>query len=164
VESLWHFVVRDKYLKNSSLIDWLRKPEHKVGSVSRIWASLLRTLPIILNWITWIPGSGTLIKIGCDIILGLGLRSILSNDLRLFLNSNQITLLAHASKTQNHSFCTDRWKSSENLGLADPLASEWTNFTKALNGEGITLAATNKDVLIWAGGDRSGAFTCQKLL
>lgn len=89
----------------------------------------------------------------------MGIRSTLSNDLRLTLNSKRITLLSHASKTQDQLNCTDRWKSSADLGLADVLATEWSNFIKALCGEGITLSAFNKDELKWAGGDRSGAFT-----
>jgi hypothetical protein len=72
VESLWHFVVRDKYLKNSSTYPMAKKTSHKDGSASRIWSSLLRTLPIILHWITWLPGSGNHIKIGCDRILRYG--------------------------------------------------------------------------------------------
>jgi ribonuclease HI len=45
----------------------------------------------------------------------------------------------------------------------DSLASEWTDYLSALNGEGITLADNNKDILIWAGGDQSGAFTVKNV-
>jgi hypothetical protein len=123
VESLWNYVVRDKYLKKSSLIDWLRRPVHKDVSASRIWASLLRALPIILHWITWLSGSGIHIKIGCDRILGMGIRSILRNELWWTLNSKRITLLSHASKPRDQLNCTDRWKSNVELGLADALAT-----------------------------------------
>jgi len=51
-ESIWHNVVRDKYLHSSSLSSWLRRPNQNSSSASRIWKSLLRALPIIIHWIT----------------------------------------------------------------------------------------------------------------
>jgi hypothetical protein len=101
VESLWHDVIRDKYLHNASLIVWLRKTNLRVSPISRIWASLLCTIPIILNWISWIPRSGTYIKIGCDVIIGLGSRSFLSKDLRSLLSNIRITHLAHTTLAHN---------------------------------------------------------------
>jgi hypothetical protein len=46
-ESIWHQVIRDKYLLNSTLINWFRMPCHKYNSDSRIWLSLTHMLPII---------------------------------------------------------------------------------------------------------------------
>lgn len=79
-DSIWHRVVLDKYLQNTTLVNWLRKPTHFISSTSRVWSSLVRTIPIILHWLSWRPGAGHLIMIGRDRILGLGERSILLND------------------------------------------------------------------------------------
>lgn len=157
-ESLWHSVIRDKYLQNTSIINWLTRPNHKYNSTSRVWVSLLHSLPIILHWITWCPGTGNQIKIGCDRILGMGIRSILSTELLTTLNSKHVTFLSQASKAQEHYNSTERWRSSDELGLMDAQATKWSNYIKYLCGEGITLFANTKDELKWAGGDRSGEF------
>jgi hypothetical protein len=62
----------EKYLQNSMLINWLRMPTHCFNSASRTWTSLTRTIPIITHWLSWRPGSGHLISIGRDQILGIG--------------------------------------------------------------------------------------------
>jgi hypothetical protein len=71
-ESIWHQVIRDKYLHNSTLINWIRRPSHNCNSTSRIWSSLIRSIPIINHWLSWCPGAGHLISIGRDRILGIG--------------------------------------------------------------------------------------------
>jgi hypothetical protein len=65
----------------------------------------------------------------------MGIRSFLSNDLLTELNNKQVTFLSQASKTQKHYNSTERWRSSDELGLLGAQASEWTNFIKELCGE-----------------------------
>jgi hypothetical protein len=48
--SIWQQVIFDKYLHNSSIIDWIRHHSHKQVSASKFWTSLRRTLPIINHW------------------------------------------------------------------------------------------------------------------
>jgi hypothetical protein len=129
-KSLWHSVIRDKYLHSSSLSNWLRRPLHCTSAASRIWLSLLRALPVILHWITWNPGNETLIKIGCDRILGMGTKSFLSEELLTALSLNQITYLSQASKAAHVPlYNQDRWISSIELGLGGDLATEWSSYT-----------------------------------
>jgi len=84
-ESIWNQVLMDKYLQNSTLINWLRFPSHIFNSTSRIWSNLTRTIPIINHWLNWRPGVGHLITIGRDQILSISYRS--------FLHEETITLL-----------------------------------------------------------------------
>jgi hypothetical protein len=58
-ESIWHRVILDKYLQNATLFNWLRKQSHFIKSASRIWSSLIRTIPIILHWLSWQLGGWT---------------------------------------------------------------------------------------------------------
>jgi hypothetical protein len=87
----------DKYLHNTSLLNWLRRPTHNFHSVSRMWASLLRSLPVIIQWISWNPGDGHLIAIGKDKILGIDDLSLLNSELISFLNTKQVHTLSQAA-------------------------------------------------------------------
>jgi len=46
-----------------------------------MWKHLLKLLPVLLHWITWLPGSGSAIEIGRDNILGMGKKAPLSTQL-----------------------------------------------------------------------------------
>jgi len=86
-QSIWHQVMFDKYLHNTTLFNWLRQPTHNLLAVSRMWASLVCSLPIINHWISWNLGAGHHISIGRDKILGMGDVSLLSLELVEILNS-----------------------------------------------------------------------------
>jgi hypothetical protein len=62
----------DKYINSTSLVNWLRQPQHNRRVVSRLWSSLLRSLSFILQWLCWKPGDENHITLGRDAILGLG--------------------------------------------------------------------------------------------
>jgi hypothetical protein len=100
-DSIWHRVVFGKYIQNQSLVNWLRKPSHLISSASRIWSSLLHTLPIIQHWLCWRPGAGFQIEIGRDKILGLGESSFLRNETIKHLNHNRVFVLAQVSVAKN---------------------------------------------------------------
>jgi hypothetical protein len=123
-ESIWHQVVMDKYLHNSTLIIWIRKPSHTLTSVSRVWSSLIRTLPVINHWLSWRPGAGHLITIGRDRILGIGDKYFLSEELITLLNRKQVTTLAQASKFQDPVTFAEVWRSDEDLEITGIHATE----------------------------------------
>jgi hypothetical protein len=102
----------DKYLQNSTLINWLRFPSHIFNSASRIWSSLTRTIPIINHWLSWRPGAGHLITIGRDRILGIGDRSFLHEETITLLNKKQVTVLAQASVARDPVTSAEVWKST----------------------------------------------------
>jgi hypothetical protein len=71
-QGIWHKVLRDKYLKNSTVINWYRLASQKVSATSRMWNSLVQTVHVIIHWLSWSPGKGHYINLGRDQILGLG--------------------------------------------------------------------------------------------
>jgi hypothetical protein len=89
--SIWQKVIRGKYLHNATLLNWIRQPSHHCTSTSRIWTSLTRALLVINHWLSWCPGAGYQIVVGRDRILGMGDRSILSDELLNVLKENNIT-------------------------------------------------------------------------
>jgi hypothetical protein len=58
----------------------------------------LNTLPLIVHWLAWKPGSGDSIIVGKDELLGLGKDSILSVDLISCLNNKNVYFLYQASR------------------------------------------------------------------
>jgi hypothetical protein len=61
------------------------------------WKHILKSLPIIAQWLSWSPGSGQSINIGKDMILGLGPSALLSPMLITELSQRNINLLYQAS-------------------------------------------------------------------
>jgi hypothetical protein len=135
--SIWQQIIRDKYLKNVSLINWIRRPSHLSNSASKIWSCLTRALPSIIHWLSWCPGTGQQIIVGRDRILGIGDASFLSEDLLYRLNQKHITTLAHASLRRDPLTLAEVWRSSSELEISGDLGKEWDFFTQALSGAGI---------------------------
>jgi hypothetical protein len=123
---------------------------------------MTRNLGVILHWLRWSPGSGTLIRVGRDKICGMENSSLLSDALCLQLQHNHITHLAQASISDRRSQFPESWRSSESLNLCDQNGIEWSSFTLALREAGITLRNA-EDSLVWAGGDASGAISASNL-
>jgi hypothetical protein len=75
---IWHRVIKYKYLPHSTIKNWFRSPTFQQKSTSSIWGGLLKSVHLINHWLSWNPGSGQLIEIGEDRILGMGEKSFLS--------------------------------------------------------------------------------------
>jgi hypothetical protein len=71
-------VIKENYLHNTSYYKWIRHYSHQNPTASKIWTSLRRVLPIINNWLSWLPGSGSQVNLGRDNIMDLGDNAILS--------------------------------------------------------------------------------------
>jgi hypothetical protein len=95
-DGIWHKIIKDKYLQNSTIVNWLRSTSFKQNSASRIWNSLLKSVHLITHWLSWLLGSGHLISLGRDHILRLGVRSLISRDLIEHLWMENITFLSQA--------------------------------------------------------------------
>jgi hypothetical protein len=154
--SIWQKVIKEKYLHNATLINWIRQSSHQCTSASRIWTSLSRALPVINHWLSWYPGAGHLIVVGRDRILGMGDRSFLSDELITSLKEKNVSTLAQASTERNPITFAEVWRSSEELELLGAHAIEWNNYTMELSHAGITLQEGAEDKLLWNGGDSSG--------
>jgi len=78
---IWHDVIKDKYFPSSKVIKWLRSPTFSPIVVSKIWGGLLKSIHLITQWLSWIPGSGHLVAIDRDKIMGLEDTSFLTPEL-----------------------------------------------------------------------------------
>jgi ribonuclease HI len=160
--SIWNQLITDKYLDSKPLLHWLRLPTFQLQRASPFWKGLVASSQVILHWLRWRPGKGTDIKIGRDLILGLGERSLLSPPLRLHLQNLGITALNQVRSSTVAFPLPDAWKNCSELSLCDPLASEWTRYTTSLKSAGISLSA-DPDGLVWAGGDATGVISVKNI-
>jgi len=129
-DNVWHRVVMDKYLQNTTLDNWLRKPSHFIKSTSRIWSSLVHIIPLILHRISWRPGAGIHIFIGRDKILGLGERSFLQDETIVRFNQFQVYVLSQAVVERNPRMTSEVWRNNSDLGLTGALADDWKTLLK----------------------------------
>jgi hypothetical protein len=162
--SIWQKVIKEKYLHNTSFIKWIRHYSHQNPTASKIWTSLRRALPVINNWLSWLPGSGSQVNLGRDKIMDLGDNAILSEGILTTLKERGVTTLAQATTNSNLLTGIEQWKRSDDLGLRGAQAKEWELFTSGLSQAGITIQADVEDSLIWSGGDSSGKFIGKELL
>lgn len=93
--SIWNRLITAKYLGSRPLLNWLRKPMLLQNWASPFWRGLVASSKVILHWLRWKPGTGTQIRVGRDMILGLGDSSILSPSLCARLGSLNYSTLAH---------------------------------------------------------------------
>jgi hypothetical protein len=91
---LWKKVLKEKYLSHMSVQNWIRSATFKYHSTSKVWNSLLKVISLIINWLSWKPGSGHLIDLGMDRVLGIGEASILSDSLLNTLKQKGVYVLA----------------------------------------------------------------------
>jgi hypothetical protein len=77
-DRIWHKVIIDKYLPHTTIKNWFRSPTFHQKATSRIWNGLLKSVHLITHWLSWTLGSGQLIALGRDMILGMGDKSFLS--------------------------------------------------------------------------------------
>jgi len=78
---IWHRVLKGKYFPFNTISNWLRSTSFYYPTTSKIWSSLVKSVHLIMNWISWKPGSGIDVNLGRDIILGLGPSSYISSQL-----------------------------------------------------------------------------------
>jgi hypothetical protein len=155
-------LIKEKYLGSCPLFDWIRKPTLFKSWASPYWKGMIASSPVILHWLQWKPGTGSNIRIGRDLIMGLGVHSLLSPEICEQLEDRGFSSLAHIKAPSNAISIIDDWIDSGSLSLFGLQAWEWNSFTSALKRSGITLSE-NPDCLVWAGGDSSGSITVKNL-
>jgi len=159
---IWHEVTKDKYLPSTTIINWLRLPTFNMTTVSKIWGDLLKSIHLIMQWLSWIPGLGHLVGLDRDKILGLDDRSILSPKLVSFLIHNKISFLSQARNLAEQVGPSTSWYRYGDLGLSGSLVVEWERYRMALIGVGASIHEGD-DTLMWTGGDHSGYLTAKNV-
>jgi hypothetical protein len=152
---IWHRVLKDKYLPNTTIKNWFRSHTFQQKATSRIWGGLMKSIHLITHWLSWNLGSGQLIALGKDKILGMGENYFLSINLISSLHCRNIFTLAQDMRHYDRQHSSSSWHNSNDLGFTGDLAIEWEHFRRALFDSGAYLQ-DSEDVLMWIGGDNSG--------
>jgi hypothetical protein len=129
---IWHRVLKDKYLPHTTIKNWFRSHTFQHKATSRIWGGLMKSVHLINHWLSWNPGSGQLIALGKDRILGMGENSFLSLNILSALHCQNIFTLAQAMRHYDRQHLSSTWLNSNDLGFTGDLAIEWEHFRKAL--------------------------------
>jgi hypothetical protein len=162
VPGIWNKLIKDKYLSHLSAHSWLRSATFTPQGGSQTWKHLLKSLPILLHWIVWLPGTGTAIEIGKDDILGMGAKALLSPRLLERLHFLGLHYLFHLKSPHSRNSLGKSWVTSSSLYLDRELSAEWNSYTYHLNEAGIHLLE-RPDTLIWTGGDKSGVISVRNI-
>jgi hypothetical protein len=147
---IWNRVIKDKYLPYESVHTWLRSASAGSTYGSQTWKNLINSLPLVLQWLAWNPGTGQSIVIGKDVILGMGKDSFLTKELVDRLNQKNVHLLYQASCDLLQGTLCSTWLDCTTLELEGDLALEWEKYRKLLISSGIHLQ-DRPDVLLWTG-------------
>ena len=81
-EGIWYQVLSTKYMKNLSVVSWIRNKKFSVNGVSVIWRGFISTLSWLGRGLSWHVGNGVSIRVGLDPIVGIGSPYALPCDLR----------------------------------------------------------------------------------
>jgi hypothetical protein len=127
---LWRKVIKDKYIPHYCIVIWLTSTTTIISSASQTWRNLLKSLHLITHWLGWRPGSGHLVQVGIDCIMGLGKASYLSRHLMYKLRRNHVIYLYQAIGVGRLGPPSAYWKSEEELGLVGILVEECEAFRK----------------------------------
>ena len=94
----------------------------------------LERIPKTLHWIgkgiLWQVGNGTYIRLGVDLVVGMGNSFILPGDLRAYLEDYGICTLAQARNTT--SFAADYWFTANELDLCGDWKYLWEIYIRGL--------------------------------
>ena len=126
----------------------------KKSSFSTIWSSMVKSLPIITNDLSWQMGREIQIHLGLDRICGIGDDFKLSWELVMELHCKNILLLNQIHLVPN----LNRWADSFILGLAGHFAEEWYLFISKLY-HGNIMLNDKPDKLVWSVNAREGLVT-----
>ena len=96
---LWHQVLINKYLKNISIVDWLRGKNFLSHGVFVIWRGFLQTLPWLGRDLAWQVGNSNNILLGIDPLVGASNSFSLPTGLLAYLEDLEINTLARAHNT-----------------------------------------------------------------
>ena len=67
---LWNEIVKEKYLINKTVIDWIRNTNKKGSNASSIRRGLINYFPSMGNSLAWKIGNTNQVKIGEDSFIG----------------------------------------------------------------------------------------------
>ena len=93
-DSLWHRVLTAKYLKQGSMVSWLRGKKFSTRDVSAIWRGFIQTIPWMGRHLAWQVGNGNYILIDIDPVIGTSTSDLFPDGLRSYLEDVDIKTLA----------------------------------------------------------------------
>lgn len=132
-------MLKIKYLKKRSLVDWFRLESHSIHNTSVIWNGFLWVIGWICKSLCWKVGSGKAVLIGIDPVAGMGDSFTLSQPLVSYLQDYGIMTLDQAYIHQTDGALELQWLSAVELDLGGCWRIEWNAYISFLIYLGIML-------------------------
>jgi len=155
-DTIWNRILVDKYLRNLSIFEWFRSLPHRKHNISTIWRGFVDVAQEIGSHIAWQIGSGALVKVGIDPVVGGGQNEFLPDGLFFFFHERGYSSLDHFGIKA--SVRSRYWLSPEYFQMAASYRQDWRNYVTLLNRLGVTLGQ-EVDRIAWTFNQSDGRVT-----
>jgi len=117
--SLWSRVIKQKYLAEESIEDWMRNPRKTHMGGSMMWKAVVIAFPLIESKLAWNVGNGQKLLIGRDPWMGCTQNHTLPDDVIEALRRRGIVSLCQLAVPRPDGVWHQSWRRADSLGLAD---------------------------------------------
>ena len=112
-------VTMQKYNEHLSFEDWIRLPlKYIFGTSNFQWSkALIKSFPLVGNWLAWIVGNGARVRIEGDPWVGCASHHTILEELTNSLKKQGIYHLEDVADIELSLICHEGWKKVDSLGL-----------------------------------------------
>lgn len=139
---------------------WIRNPKLSSWNFSPMWWGFMKIFHCFKNDLIWQVGTGELICVGIDPIIGMEDHYTLPSSITRYLQILGLSTLNKIYLCRNGVEDSTKWMSASDLGLSGYLARAWDAYILNLNSVGVRLNQ-DLDQLVWGGNPASGFVTAK---
>lgn len=158
-KTLWSSLIQCKYIK-MDVFCWIRNPKLSSWNFSPMWWGFMKIFHCFKNDLIWQVGTGELICVGIDPIIGMEDHYTLPSSITRYLQILGLSTLNKIYLCRNGVEDSTKWMSASDLGLSGYLARAWDAYILNLNSVGVRLNQ-DLDQLVWGGNPASGFVTAK---
>lgn len=152
---IWKRIINDKYLKNQSLVTWIKDGAGVPGAISYIWRRKMKIKHWLLGNLKWHIGSIFGVDTGLDPIYGFVGEHTLPFPLIQHLHNLGIYYINQLQVPTSPFILHPMWPGLWDLGLFGTLAMAWDIYVYNLNRTAIFLSDC-EDIYSWDGNTLPG--------
>jgi len=146
--SLWTRVIKQKYLPEENIEDWVRNPRKSHQGGSLIWKAVIKSFHLIENKLAWNVGNGHRLLIGRDPWVGCTLEHVLPGFVIDALRRRGIVTLNQLAVPRQEGVWFQRWRRADSLGLLDQEKAALAGYIRSLELSNLVLT-DEEDSLVW---------------
>jgi len=156
-DSLWSRVIKQKYLAEEGIEDWIRNPRKSHVGGSMIWKAVVKSFQLIESKLAWNVGNGQKLLVGRDPWMGCTYDHTLPGFVVEALRRRGIVSLSQLAVPRPDGLWFQRWRRADSLGLSDQEKDYVEAYIRNLVQSNIMLN-DEEDSLVWEE-DPGGKYT-----